>query len=65
MWFNHDHSKWEEFQNRYFIELSNQKEAITELLSVLSSSRVIFLFASKEREYNNAVALKKYCELNG
>lgn len=59
-WFDHDRSKWEEFQRRYFAELDEKPEVIRQLLDLAEKQRVTLLFAARETEYNHAAALKKY-----
>ena len=59
-WFGHDPEKWQEFRRRYFIELAAREEAVTELLGRIGKDRVTFLFAAKDQQHNNAVALRDY-----
>ncbi|ABC76968.1 DUF488 domain-containing protein [Syntrophus aciditrophicus] len=59
-WFQHDVKKWPEFKKRYFAELEADTEAVNELLSYVKKSEVTLLFAAKESDHNNAVALKEY-----
>ncbi len=64
-WFGHDPEKWEEFQEKYFLELSNRPKVIRELIDLIREKpAVTFLYAAHDEEHNNAVALKKYLELN-
>ncbi|ABW01137.1 DUF488 domain-containing protein [Caldivirga maquilingensis] len=61
-WFNHDPSKWIEFERRYFKELEgNPKVAI--LKNMVKEGKTITLLYSAKSQYNNAVALKEYLEL--
>jgi uncharacterized protein YeaO (DUF488 family) len=59
-WFDHDRSKWEEFQGRYFAELDEKPEVIRQLLDLAEKQRVTLLFAARDTEYSHAAALKKY-----
>jgi len=61
-WFKHEHAKWPEFKRRYFKELKAQEEALEPILERARAGRVTFVFASRESEFNNAVALKEYLE---
>ncbi len=61
-WFGHDESKWKEFQKRYFKELDNHPDLIEQLLQKSHTGKLTLLFAAKDEEHNNAVALKKYLE---
>lgn len=59
-WYKHDPVKWEEFKRRYFDELSVVPDAVQQLLDSALSGKVTLLYSSKERELNNAVALREY-----
>lgn len=59
-WFDHDPTKWEGFKVRYFAELDTRPEVVALIERRLRQGRVTFVFASKERRLNNAVALKDY-----
>ena len=61
-WFAHDPGKWKEFKKRYSAELDKHRETIEELAHEARKSSVTLLFASKNTELNNAVALKEYLE---
>ena len=59
-WFDHDPAKWEQFLERYFRELDGHKQAIDKLITLATNGRLTLVFAAKDRDHNNAVALKKY-----
>jgi len=59
-WFSHDSAKWMEFIKRYAKELDGNPEAVTKLCKLLSERQVTLLFAAKDAEHNNAVALRDY-----
>ncbi len=61
-WFAHDPKKWEKFRDRYFAELDGQGPAIEELARRAGAGRVTLVFAARDSERNNAVALKDYLE---
>ncbi len=61
-WYSHDPEKWPEFKARYFAELDGNLDKVRELLTYLGRGTVTFLFSSKERHLNNAVALKEYLD---
>jgi len=62
-WYKHDPAKWPEFESRYRQEQKAEPEEIRDLLRVARTGAVItLLYASKETERNNAVALKNYIE---
>lgn len=56
-WFGHDPARWEEFRRRYFLELDAHPDAWRPLVV---PDRVVLLFSSRDREHNNAVALRDY-----
>ena len=58
-WFNHEPEKWDEFRRRYFAELTDNPAAQS-VLEEASRSKVTLLFAAKDEERNNAVALREY-----
>ena len=63
-WFGHDPARWDEFRRRYRDELSAPEAAPTLAMLRLEGSRgvVTLLFAARDRERNNAVALKEYLD---
>jgi uncharacterized protein YeaO (DUF488 family) len=62
-WFAHEPKKWNGFKRRYFKELVDDKpELIALILNKTKEGVVTLLFAAKNEEYNNAVALKEYLE---
>ena len=70
-WFGHDPEKWEEFKRRYFRELDSapakgrtlgEKGDITTILNRAKESDIALLYAAKDIEHNNAVALKEYLQ---
>lgn len=56
-WFNHDAQKWPEFQKRYAKELEDKRDLLDLIQEKAKQQKVTLLFASKETEHNNAVAL--------
>jgi len=59
-WFDHDPLKWIEFQARYFQELRSNPEAIQHLADQAHRGVVTLVYGAKDREHNQAVALKAY-----
>lgn len=59
-WFGHRADRWEEFRERYRRELDNDPEGLVTLRQALEHGPVTLLFATKETEHNNAVALRDY-----
>lgn len=56
-WFNHEDQKWTEFQKRYAKELEDKHDLLDSIKEKAKQQKVTLLFASKETEHNNAVAL--------
>ena len=61
-WFGHDPARWPEFKRRYFQELDRHPEALMPLVEKSRTGTVTLVFAAKDAEHNNAVALKEYLE---
>ncbi|MEQ8355930.1 MAG: DUF488 domain-containing protein [Kiloniellaceae bacterium] len=64
-WFGHDPARWDEFKKRFFTELDDRSGAVEEILALCRESRVTLLYGAKDRDHNNAVALKVYLEQRG
>lgn len=61
-WFAHEPAKWSQFVERYFKELDENKESWQTLLNKAKHHRLTLIYAAKDTEHNNAVALKQYLE---
>lgn len=61
-WFGHDPDKWEEFQRRYHAELDEHPDVWQPLLELAREGKLTLVYAARDREHNNAVALKAYLE---
>ncbi len=61
-WFGHAPARWGEFQQRYVAELDAKPEAWRPILAAARQRKVTLLFAAKDEQRNNAVALKQYLE---
>ncbi|MDR3554420.1 MAG: DUF488 domain-containing protein [Syntrophobacteraceae bacterium] len=61
-WFGHDPQKWEEFRERYFAELDGRREVLRPLMEAAARGEVTLLYSARDRENNNAVALREYVE---
>jgi uncharacterized protein YeaO (DUF488 family) len=60
-WYNHDPSKWDEFKRLYKEELTHRQEDLKRLRQLeMKHGTLTFLYSSKERERNNAVALREF-----
>ena len=61
-WFAHDPGKWNEFKKRYTQELKKNYELLKELKSLAEKDQITLIYAAKDQEHNNAVALKEYLD---
>jgi uncharacterized protein YeaO (DUF488 family) len=62
-WFGHDPARWEGFLERYFAELDRKPRALRPLLEAARGRHgVTLVFGAKDRERNNATALKRYLD---
>lgn len=62
-WFGHDPAKWASFKSKYFQELDGRPDVMARLLGLARSEVVTLLFAARDIERNNAVALREYLAL--
>lgn len=61
-WFAHDPTRWDLFVEKYFQELDEHGELVASLAAQAKWGRLTLIFGAKDREHNNAVALKRYLE---
>jgi uncharacterized protein YeaO (DUF488 family) len=61
-WFAHSAGKWNVFRQRYFTELDAKPETWQPILEAARHGNATLLFAARDVEHNNAVALKQYLE---
>lgn len=61
-WFNHDRSRWSEFQRRYRAELGDRREELAALLCRADGGPLTLLFGTRDTQYNQAVVLKQILE---
>jgi uncharacterized protein YeaO (DUF488 family) len=57
-WFGHDPARWAEFHRRYAAELARNRDSLKPLLEMTGT--VTLLFAARDPERNNAVALAEW-----
>jgi len=60
--FGHHEGNWDEFQELYFKELDNCPDLIEQLIQKSRVGNLTLLYAAKDEEHNNAIALKNYLE---
>lgn len=62
-WFGHDPAKWDAFRTRYRAELDANADAVERCLDWRRKGPVVLLYGAKDRDHNQAVALRDYlCE---
>jgi uncharacterized protein YeaO (DUF488 family) len=61
-WFKHDPDKWREFKKRYFSELDHHQDEVQDLLHKAKGHNVTLVYGAKNKQYNNAIALKEYLD---
>jgi len=61
-WFGHDPERWDEFKARYFEELEQKSDAWQPLLESAWEDTLVLIFGARDREHNNAVALREFLE---
>jgi uncharacterized protein YeaO (DUF488 family) len=61
-WFGHDPAKWRQFRHRYLEELRAHRDELGELRRRSRGGRITLLFAARDTEHNNAVALRENLE---
>jgi uncharacterized protein YeaO (DUF488 family) len=64
-WFAHDPGRFEEFRSRYRDELAHRRAALLELARRASNGPVTILYAARDQQHNNAVALAEVLRDSG
>ena len=59
-WFAHDPAKWTEFLARYHRELAQNPDSVTQIRRLTQKGPVTLLYAARDEQHNNAVALQLY-----
>jgi uncharacterized protein YeaO (DUF488 family) len=59
-WFAHSPDRWDEFRRRYAGELADKSRAVDVLREKSGNGKLTLVFAAKNPEQNNAVALMEY-----
>ena len=63
--FCHDPSRWSKFHEHYSRELDKNRKVVGQLLDLTHDRTVTLVYGTKDKEHNNAVALKDYLESAG
>lgn len=61
-WFGHDPAKWEQFRERYWAELEQKRDLIDLLKQRSKEGTITLVYAARDEEHNDAVALKMFLE---
>lgn len=62
-WFAHDPQRWDEFQQKYKVELDSRKDLLQRIKQIEEEKGVVtLLYSASERKYNNAVALARFLQ---
>lgn len=59
-WFSHNPDRWDEFERKYFSELEAKPETWEVILTASRNKKVTLLYAARDTDHNNAVALLKF-----
>ncbi len=59
-WFGHDASRWQEFKQRYAVELGTRQDLVAEILSLARDRPVTLIYSARDIDHNQAVALAEY-----
>jgi uncharacterized protein YeaO (DUF488 family) len=59
-WYGHKPEKWDEFKARYFSELDEVSGPFRIIREAAARGTVTLVYAARDREHNNAVALREY-----
>lgn len=59
-WFNHDPTRWTEFQRRYHAELKQQSTVLATITTQAKTSPVTLVYSAKDELHNQAVALRSF-----
>ena len=61
-WVDHGPDKFEEFAERYKVELTNKEEAVSHILEMKKKKQVMLLYAAKDEIHNHAKVLKDFLD---
>lgn len=59
-WFGHNPARWTEFKKKYHRELQTNPRALEAIQAYIRGEVVTLLFAARDEDHNNAVALREY-----
>lgn len=59
-WFNHDPTRWAEFQRRYHAELKKKTALLATITEQAKTRPITLLYSAKDEQHNQAVALRSF-----
>ncbi len=59
-WFNHDPTRFEEFSDRYYAELTEKSDVIKDIVSSSNKKTITLLYAARDAKCNHAIVLKDF-----
>jgi uncharacterized protein YeaO (DUF488 family) len=57
-WFGHDPGRWEEFRQRYIVELQDRADELDEIRRLARTNRITLVYAARDGLHNEAVVLR-------
>jgi uncharacterized protein YeaO (DUF488 family) len=63
--FCHDPAKWDMFKKEYFKELDAKPQQLASLRELVKKGKLTLIYAAKDEEHNNALAMKEYLTKKG
>lgn len=61
-WFGHNPARWAEFKKKYHRELQTSPRSVEAIRTYTRGEVVTLLFAARDVDHNNAVALREYLD---
>ena len=59
-WFGHDPARWQEFRNRYAVEVSKHPEQLSRLRVLARQGPITLVYSAHDEIHNDAVALRGF-----
>jgi uncharacterized protein YeaO (DUF488 family) len=59
-WFGHDPARWQEFRNRYAVEVHEHPEQFERLRALATQGPITLVFSAHDEVHNDAVALRDF-----
>jgi uncharacterized protein YeaO (DUF488 family) len=59
-WFGHDPARWQEFRNRYAVEVHEHPELLDRLRALARQGPITLVYSAHDEVHNDAVALRDF-----